>query len=250
MSGIATAIGGSAVLGAIMSDRAAKGQAASADRASEISNAQYKQNREDQAPWREAGVQSLGQLTAGLAPGGQFDKTFNGASFTGDPGYQFRLGEGQQAIERSAAARGGLLSGGTLRELTQYGQGFASNEYGSAYNRFNNDQSGRFNRLTSVAGLGQTATGQTATDGTNNAQIIGNNIMGAGNARAAGSIGVANSIGSGVQSLGNFYQQQQMMNLLQPGGGYTPTFQSGGGYGSVPGGGMMGNNPSAYVAGG
>lgn len=250
MSAVATAIVGGAIVGGVMANRAANTQADSVDKASALSDAQYQQNRTDMMPWRDAGVQSLGQLTAGLAPGGQFTKTFDGASFAGDPGYQFRLGEGQKTIERSAAARGGLLSGGTLKDLTRYGQGFASNEYNMAYNRFNTDQSTRYNRLSSVAGLGQTATSQIAADGTNNAQTIGNNTIGAGNANAAGMIGVSNSIGSGIQSLGNFYQQQQMMKLLQPEAGSTPTFQAGGGYGSVPGGGMMGNNPSAYVAGG
>lgn len=52
-----------------------------------------------------------------------------------DPGYDFRLGQGKQALEQSAAARGTLNTGGTLQDLVNYGQSFASNEYANAYQR-------------------------------------------------------------------------------------------------------------------
>ena len=52
-----------------------------------------------------------------------------------DPGFRFRLEEGQKALERSAAARGGLVSGQTLQDVQQFGQRLASEEYGNAYNR-------------------------------------------------------------------------------------------------------------------
>jgi hypothetical protein len=67
-------------------------------------------------------------------------------NFRTDPGYQFRFEEGQRALDRGAAARGGLLSGGYGRKAIRYGQGFASNEYTNVYNRIAN-----------IAGLGQTA---------------------------------------------------------------------------------------------
>lgn len=252
MSGIATAIVGGAVIGAVASSNAADTQADAARDASDLTHSEYLQNRADMAPWRDAGTMTLGQLTKGLSPGGEFDKNFTLGDFQKDPGYQFRMGEGSRAVENSAAARGGLLSGRTLKELSRYGQGFASNEYTNAYNRFNTDQSNRFNRLSSVAGLGQTAAGTIAQLGSNDAQIQSNNIIAGGNARASGYVGTANAINGGVQSLGNFYQQQQMMKFMGGGtGGYSPSFQSGGGAGSVPGGymydGITYNNPSAFL---
>jgi hypothetical protein len=52
-----------------------------------------------------------------------------------EPGYQFRLKGGSDALERSAAARGVLRTGGTLKDIVDYGQNFASQEYGNVYNR-------------------------------------------------------------------------------------------------------------------
>jgi hypothetical protein len=85
-----------------------------------------------------------------------------------DPGFQFRLQQGTDAIQRSAAAKGNLLTGGTAKDLMDYGQNSASNEYGNVYNRalgeyqqryniFQQHQADQFNRLASIAGLGQTA---------------------------------------------------------------------------------------------
>jgi hypothetical protein len=88
-----------------------------------------------------------------------------------DPGFQFRLQQGTDAIQRSAAAKGNLLTGGTAKDLTDYAQNSASNEYGNVYNRalgeyqqryniFQQHQADQYNRLASIAGLGQTAVGQ------------------------------------------------------------------------------------------
>jgi hypothetical protein len=52
-----------------------------------------------------------------------------------DPGYQFRLSEGLKALDRQAAARGGLISGSALKASQRYGQDMASQEYGAAYGR-------------------------------------------------------------------------------------------------------------------
>lgn len=54
---------------------------------------------------------------------------------TQDPGYQFQLQEGQKALERSAAAKGSLLSGQTLVDITKYGQDYASTAYDQALRR-------------------------------------------------------------------------------------------------------------------
>lgn len=206
----AAAIVGGAVIGGIASNSAADTQADAANHASDVSQAQFEQNRTDMAPWRAAGETALGQMTTGTADGGEFNRDFSLADFQKDPGYQFRMDQGQSALERSAAARGGLMNGGTLKALDRYGQDYASGEYNNAYNRFNNDRTQRFNRLASIAGTGQTATRDVANQGTALATQLGNNTMQAANARASGYVGGANAVSSGLQSLGNWYQQNQM----------------------------------------
>jgi hypothetical protein len=135
-----------------------------------------------------------------------------------DPGYQFRLQEGQKALERSAAARGGLLSGGTAKELTDYQQNAASNEYGKVYDRafgtFQTNQTNLFNRLAAISGVGQQAVttlgqegGQAA--GTNasidltSGRNIGDTIQNAGNARASGYLNSGNIWGNAISGSTN-----------------------------------------------
>lgn len=204
---VAAAIVGSAVVGAAASSQASKKQSKSADRASELSQGQFEQNRKDQEPWREAGTVALGQMAAGTAPGGEFQQNFTLADFQQDPGYQFRMDEGRRGIESGAAARGGALGGGALKALERYSQGYASNEYANAYNRFNSDKDKRFNRLASVAGVGQTATRDVAQMGADNANRQGEFGMQGANARASGYIGMSNQLGTGAQTLGQWWQR-------------------------------------------
>lgn len=220
MSGIATAIVASAVIGGdVASDssrNAANAQKDAAQLASNTELEQFRQNREDMQPWREAGAGALKQMTEGTAAGGDFNRDFTLADFTRDPGYDFRMAEGARALDRSAAARGGVLSGGALRGVTRYGQDFASGEYQNAYNRFNNDRTQRFNRLASLAGTGQTATRDVAQMGSQVAGNVANNIIGAGNAQASSYVGQGNAISGAAQSLGNFAMNQYFMNQMKP----------------------------------
>lgn len=79
-------------------------------------------------PQRQAGNEALAQLRAALLGGDM-------SGFTESPGYQFRMQEGQKAIERAAAAGGSFGSGTNLKDLTRFGQGVASQEYGDYVNR-------------------------------------------------------------------------------------------------------------------
>lgn len=152
---------------------------------------------------------------------GDLSRDFTLADFQKDPGYDFRMAEGQKAIERSAAARSGSLNGATLKAIGRYGQDYASGEYTNAYNRFNNDRTQRFNRLATVAGVGQTAATNLGATGTQVAANIGNTtnngITSAGAAQAAGTVGAANAWNSTGQTLGNYYLQNQWMKSLNPG---------------------------------
>ncbi|EFI58752.1 MULTISPECIES: hypothetical protein [Comamonas] len=182
-------------------DKAANAQIQAAREANQLQKEMYDQNRADMAPWREAGMGTLSQLVAGLQPGGDFNRSFTMNDFQADPGYAFRQSEGQKTIDNSAAARGSSLSGATLKALNRFGQDTASNEYQNSYNRWNNDMANRFNRLSGVAGTGQTATQTIGNQGQQTAQTMGQNVTGAGNARASGYIAQGNTVGNTFGSL-------------------------------------------------
>jgi hypothetical protein len=185
-------------------------------------------------------------LSAAPAPTGRegyLSHDFTLADFEKDPGYQFRLDEGTKALERSAAARGGLLSGATGKALERYGSDYGSSEYSNAYNRFNNDRTTRFNRLSSLAGTGQTAATTLGNLGAGSANNISDLATQRGNAVAGGYIGRANAINGGISSLSDFYLQQQYAKKLPNYGG------SSGGYG-YGGGGSNGGYGGYINAGG
>jgi hypothetical protein len=225
MSGVATAIVASAVIGGASSKSAAKTQAGAASDATAAQERMFERQIELQEPFREAGLAGQNRLLQLLGLGE--DKTakdfgkyasaeFGMDKFTADPGYAFRMSEGMKGLERSAAARGGLLSGSALKGIQRYGQGLASDEYQNAFNRYQTTRTNTLNPFASLAGVAQssanTLTNAAGTLGTN----IGSNIIGAGNAAAAGQIGVANAVTGGVGQGINFYQNQQMMNRLFP----------------------------------
>lgn len=227
---VAAAIVGGTIGGALISSSASKSaantQAASADRAADLQWQQYQQTRTDQAPWREAGAATLSQLTGGLTPGGEFNHSFTMADYQADPGYQFRVSQGEQGIERASAARGSRYSGATLKALARFNSDQASQEYGKAYDRYNNDVTTRFNRLASVSGLGQTATNQTAQAGATAASNAGQAIENAGTARASGYVGTANAVNGAIGQIGNYYTLQSLLPK-------TPAVASAGGNGGV-----------------
>jgi hypothetical protein len=150
---------------------------------------------------------------------------FGADKFKADPGYAFRMSEGMKALERSAAARGGLLSGATLRGTQRFGQDLASQEYQNAFNRYQAERAGTLNPYQALAGTAQSGAnvlGQQAGQmGSNISNALGaygssvqGNLIGAGNAQAAGQIGMANALAGGVGQGINFYQNQQLLSRL------------------------------------
>ena len=235
------AVLGAAVIGAGASiysgSKAAKAQKNAANQSTALQQAQdaearrqYDLGRADLAPYRDQGVKSLAQLATGTADGGEFNRNFTLADFNKDPGYDFRQGEGMKGVERSAAARGGILSGGALKAIARYNSEFASGEYGKAYDRFNNDNTSRFNRLSALAGTGQTAVagGNAAgADLTRNLQIgvnnTSNHIADAANARASSYVNTGTAIGSAAGQIGNYFALKDLYKTPAPGGGgYNP----------------------------
>jgi len=234
--GTAAAILGSAALGAAASRSASKTQAGAAQQAADVQRSQFEQTRADQAPYRQAGYNALANLqrTAGNVPAAF---KFGDYEFKADPGFGFRLAEGQKAIDRQAAARGGLISGGALKAATRFGQEMGSQEYQSAYNRalmgYNTDvarENQLYNRQAALAGIGQTATNLVGTAGQNYATNVGNLMTGAGAAQAAGQVGVANALTGGMSTYLNYSQNNALLNALRGGGG---NYGSGSNYATV-----------------
>ena len=182
-----------------------------ADRASQLQQNQYDQTRADLAPYRMAGTNALAQLTAGTAPGGQFTKSFGMSDFQQDPGYGFRMSEGLKALDRTAAARGNLLSGSTLKGAQRYGQDLGSQEYQNAFNRYQTNRSNILNPLQSLAGVGQTSTNQGISAGQNFATNVGNLGMGAASNQADAGLAAARANQSAYGAIGNAFS-----NYLSP----------------------------------
>jgi hypothetical protein len=222
MSGwVAGAIAVSSVVGASSARSAAKTQAGAADRAAELQREQYEQTRADQTPYREAGYNALAEMqrTAGNVPGAF---KFGMSDFTADPGYGFRFSEGQKALDRQAAARGGLMSGGALKAATRFGQEMGSQEYQSAYNRaltgYNTgvaSENQLYNRQAGLAGIGQTSANLVGQAGQNYATNAGNMMTSGAAANAAGQVGAANAITGGLGTYINYNQGNNLVNALQ-----------------------------------
>jgi hypothetical protein len=215
MPWMALAIGGSALLGASAAKSAASTQAAAADRAAELQNQQFQQTREDLAPYRAAGQTALNALTP-LATNYQ---KFGMGQFQQDPGYAFRLSEGQKALDRQAAARGGLISGGALKAAQRYGQDMGSQEYMNAFNRYQTERNAQLNPLQSLAGVGQTTSQQLGQFGAANAANVGNYLTGGAAANAAGQVGAANAFTGGLSTYINYNQGNNLVNALRNRGG-------------------------------
>ena len=216
--GTGTAIIGSALLGAAASRSASKTQAGAAQQAADISQQQYEQTRQDLEPWRKAGEGALNKLI----PLSEYQK-FGMDQFQQDPGYAFRLSEGQKALDRSAAARGGLISGGALRAATRYGQDMGSQEYQNAFNRYQIERNAQLAPLQSLAGIGQTTATQLGQTGAANAANVGNYLTGGAAAQAAGQVGMANAFTGGLGTYLNYNQGNALINALNQNRGNSPS---------------------------
>ena len=227
MTWVATAVIGSTAVGLYSANKAAGVQKEAAGQAADVSQRQYEQTREDQAPYREAGYNALAELqrTAKNVPGAF---KFGMSDFTADPGYGFRFSEGQKALDRQAAARGGIMSGAALKAATRFGQDMGSQEYGNAYNRaltsYNTgvaSENQLYNRQAGLAGIGQTATNLIGQAGAANAANVGNAYGAAGQAAASGYMGMANAVGQGAGQYLNYTSNNNLLAALRRNSSYS-----------------------------
>lgn len=176
MSFIGDIIGG--LIGADSARKATNTQRDSAREANELQRYMFDQQRADTQPYRDAGASALTQIQALLK---------NPVSVKRQPDYLFGLGEGRNALENSATARGMTYSGQQSKALTQFGNDYASSKIDQTYNRLSN-----------LAGLGQV--GVNPGPGQNYANNVGNNMLGVGNAQAAAQIAKGSAYGNALNS--------------------------------------------------
>lgn len=190
-------VGGSLLSGALQSNaagKAADAQVAAARDANQLQKYMYDTTRADYAPWRQAGVEGLNKLQGLMR---------DPSSVTQDPGYQFGMQQGTQAMDRSAAAQGGLYSGAQMKAAQRFGNDYATTKFNDVYNRY-----------AGMSGTGMQATGSMANAGQNYANQAGNNILGAGNSRASGYVGKNNAWADAISGGLKGYQDNQLMRMI------------------------------------
>jgi hypothetical protein len=203
-------------MGSSSAKKAARAQASAIREATALQRQMYNTTRKDLAGYRDLGSTGLQQMNQGLP---EMTRSFTASDFVKDPGYDFRMQEGAKALERSAAARGGLMGGAAGKAMARYGQDYASNEYQNVYNRFNQDRDQRFNKLSSLINVGQNSATQTGNFAQNYANNAGQAMMAGGDAQAASQIAQGNAwTGAINQGIGAAYafggQQNNDVNKL------------------------------------
>jgi hypothetical protein len=225
---------GSGISGASAAKSAANTQAQATQAAQDAQERMFNKQLELQEPYRQAGISALNKLI----PLSDYTK-FGMDQFQQDPGYAFRLSEGMKALDRTAAQRGGLLSGATLKGAQRYGQDLGSQEYQNAFNRYQSERAAQLNPLQSLAGVGQTSANTlTGAAGAFGAQT-GQNLQDIGSARASGYLGGSNALSSALERGGQMYQYGQRTNALSnmygpSGGGGAPVYAATPSYTSQP----------------
>jgi hypothetical protein len=181
---------------------------AASDRTLALQQRMYDEGVARQQPFYQASVNALPGYLQGVGQGGELVRGFTQADYQADPGYAFRLSEGMKGLERSAAARGGLMSGATLKGIQRYGQDLASQEYQNAYNRFRDTQGLQRNALAGVVGYGPTSANAMGNMGQNYASSAGSIMnqqgVNTGNALLAGQQARSSAYGQVGSALGKY----------------------------------------------
>jgi hypothetical protein len=244
MAFIAAATIGAGLLGAGASmygaSKAASAQQAAAAQSAALQKEMFDKQVALQEPFRQGGITAQNQLMSLLGIGGDTSaagygsaaQSFGMDQFNADPGYAFRLSEGQKALERSAAARGGLLSGAAMKGAETFGQNMGSQEYQNAFNRYQTERSARLNPLQSLMGSGQTAANTLTSAAGSLGQGLGQAAAASGGAQASGYMNQTNALTNALSGGANNYM---MYNLLGQGTGGGMAAPSGTTYGGVPG---------------
>jgi hypothetical protein len=211
------------LVGADAAKSAAETQAQSAREANALLYKMYQEQKGLQEPFRGAGITAQNRLldllglsqNRGAEGFGKYGRDFSMSDFTADPGYAFRLAEGQKTLDRQAAARGGLISGGALKAATRYGQDMGSQEYQNAFNRYQTNRANQLQPLGSLLTSGQAAASNQAAAAGNYGTQAGGNITGAGAATAAGQVGSANALTNALSGYLNYSSSQNLADAIR-----------------------------------
>jgi hypothetical protein len=149
-------------------------------------------------PYQQPGLNALARIQAGIAPGGEFARPFTMDQFQADPGYAFRLSEGQKALERQAAARGGLISGPALKAASRFGQEMGSQEFQNAFTRAQTERANALNPLLALYGTGAETAGALSGAAGGMGSSIGSFLGQSGQAQAAGLLGAGQAAAGGI----------------------------------------------------
>lgn len=197
MAWVAVAVGvGTAVVGAYGASKSAEAVGDASAASNELQMAMYEQTREDQEPWRIAGANALKRVED--TP----DFKFTSKDFMEmkDPSYEWRVSEGINAMDRSAASRGRLLSGAQDKAITRYGQEAGAQEYSNAFNKKLTEYNANLAKDQSLAQVGQSATNVVAGVGANTANAMSKATLAAGQAQSEAYGGIATSINQGAEN--------------------------------------------------
>ena len=223
--GAVGAIGGG-LIASSGAKKAAQTQAQAAADAQAAQERMFQKQVDLQEPFRQAGLTAQQQIMQLLGIGGDASaagygslaKPFGMDQFNADPGYAFRQSEGMKALERSAAARGNLLSGSTMKGIQRFGQDLASQEYQNAFNRYQVERAARLNPLQSLMGAGQSSANTLTGAAGQFGQASANNALASGQARASGYVGSANALSGALSSIGqaavNYPLYQAQINSM------------------------------------
>lgn len=187
---------GSAVISSNASNNAANATRDAANSANATQLQMYNQTRSDLAPFMSTGGSAISQLANifGFGPGGNGTPNASAAmsALTQFPGYQFGLQQGGQALDRSAASQGLLLSGAQLKAAQQYGTNYAMQQAWQPY----------ISTLSDLGRLGESAAAGVGAAGTQTGQGIAQTTASAGAVNAGNAIAQGNILNSGLSQLG------------------------------------------------
>ena len=218
-------VGGSllgGVFGSSSAKKAAKAQEQLARDSLALQERMFNRQIELQEPFRRGGLTAQNEIMQLLglrgdvnAPDyGSMAQPFGREQFRTDPGYRFRQSEGMKALERSAAARGGLLSGSTLKGIQRFGQDLASQEYQNAFNRYQVERAARLNPLQSLMGTGQSSANTLTGAAGQYGQTAANTMSNIGDIRASGYMGSANALSSALSGIGNYFADKDVLDAI------------------------------------
>lgn len=199
----------SSLLGANAAQNAAQIQADAANRGVDLQKYIFDTINQQQQPYRQAGYTALSNIQNQLP---YLTKQFTPQDFAAgiDPGYAFRLAQGQRQVQNAGNVKG--MTGNVLTGLQDYTQGLASQEYQNAFNRYQTQRNNIYNTLAGIAGIGQTGQNATNTAAGNYGTNAANLMTGGASAQAAGQVGQANALAGGLGNVMNTYTLASLLN--------------------------------------